>query len=102
MDIKQLAAQSIEQVKVAAQQYSRLKGWNLASLKGLIRTTKVVVKHVQDIGLLHGLANADKQALAVELMMHFKPWWVPEKWARAILPDLIDLVVDALKDKFPK
>lgn len=104
MTIEELAAESIKSAKNAAEEYSRLKGWNLNSLKGLICTTKVVVKHAEEIGLREGLQGADKKKLAVELILKIVklPWWMPQGIVREILDAAIDIIVDALKDKFKK
>lgn len=103
MDIRELADKSVVEVTEAASNFSRLKGFSLRSLKGAMAITVGVVKHVEEIGLRDGLAGADKQALAVELVLRVAklPFWL-EPVARAVLPYVVDAVVDALKDKFGK
>lgn len=104
MEINELAAALVKQVKSAAEEYSRLKGFSLNSLQGLIATTRMVVKEVEETGLAHGLKGADKKALAIEVLLQVVklPWWMPAALIRAILPPLIDAIVEALKDKFGK
>lgn len=103
MDNKELARASVDELKDIAEKYSRLKGFSLNSFKGGIRITKEVVKHVEEIGLREGLVGADKQALAVELIILIvKPGFLVERGLRLVLPFVIDVVVDALKDKFGK
>jgi len=103
MNIKHLVSLSLAEGKIAAENLSRLKGFNLSSLQGLILCVKWSVKRAEEVGLAQGLAGADKQAFAVELVLQIVPmpfWLAPI--ARAILPHIIDAVVDALKDKFGK
>ena len=103
MDIKELAAKSIAQVKAAAEELSRLKGFKLKSLTGLINIVKLVVKNVEEVGLAEGIKGADKQSLACELILQVVP--LPGYvmyFVRPLLPILVDIIVDALKDKFGK
>ncbi len=103
MDIKQLVSLSLVEGKAAAENLSRLKGFNLRSLQGLISCVKWSVKRAEEVGVTEGLAGADKQAFAVELVLQVVPmpfWLAPV--ARAILPFVVDAIVDALKDKFGK
>lgn len=103
MNVKELAAASVVEVRAAVEQYSHLKGFSLNSTKGAIAITKEVVKHVEEIGLRDGLAGADKKELAIELVILIvKPGFFLEKVLRFVLPYVIDAVVDALKDKFGK
>lgn len=103
MDIKELVKLSLEEGKTAASELSKLKGFNLRSLQGLIACVKWSVKRAEQVGLANGLAGADKQAFAIELVLQTVPmpfWLAPV--ARAVLPYIVDAVVDALKDKFGK
>jgi hypothetical protein len=103
MDIKQLARVSVGEVLNAAREYSRVKGVSMGSAKLAFAITKDVVKHVEEVGLREKLANADKRALAVELViLAAKPSWWLEKVLRLVLPHVVDLAVSALKDKFGK
>jgi hypothetical protein len=104
MDIKQLAAQSLGEFKVLAEELSRLKGFKLNSVVGLVRIAIAAVKRAEEIGLISGLKGVEKQAFAMELLLQTVklPWWVPQSLVRDYLPALIDVVVDALKDKFGK
>lgn len=99
--LQELATLTLGEARTAAQEYSRLKGFKLDSVVGFFRTTKVIVQRVEEVGLARGLAGADKQALAIELLFQVVklPWWVPKTLLRQYLPDIIDLVVDALKDR---
>ena len=103
MDIKELVAASLAEGKAAAESLSKLKGFNLRSLQGLIACVKWSVKRAEEVGLTQGLAGADKQAFAIELVLQVvpMPFWLTHV-ARAILPYVVDAVVDALKDKFGK
>lgn len=103
MDINELAGQSVDEVKSLAEKLSRLKGFSLGSLKGLFLITKDVVKHVEEIGLAKNLSGADKQALAIAILNRVVPMpWYLRPVVNAVLPPLIDAIVDALKDKFGK
>ena len=103
MDIKDLAVKLVAETEAAAKEYSRLKGFNLRSLQGLIATTRIVVKRVEDEGVASGLAGADKKALTIELLLRIVPLpWYLAPVVRAILPPLIDAIVEAMKDKFGK
>lgn len=103
MNIKELVRTSLGEAKAAAEELSRLKGFNLKSLQGLIACVKWSVKRAEEIGIKQCLAGADKKELAMEIIMQTVPmpfWLAPI--ARAVLPHVIDAVVDALKDKFGK
>ena len=102
-DIKALAKKSIEEVRGAAQELSRVKGWNLSGLQGLIRCAPLVVKRVETIGAQEGIKGADKRDLAIEILLQLipLPWWA-RMIASSILPVLIDMMVETFKDKFGK
>lgn len=104
MLIEEIAATLIDEVRNAAAEYSRLKGFSLNSLHGLISSTRIVVKRVEEVGLAEQLPGADKKALATELLLKIVklPWWLPGGLIRAIVPPLIDAIVEALKDKMKK
>ncbi len=91
-DIKAIAAKSITEVRAAAEALSRVKGFNMAGLKGLREVTPVVVEHVEAIGKQEGLCGADKKALAIEIILQLVhlPAWFPEMFARWILSSGID------------
>lgn len=103
MDIKELVKLSLSEGKTAAEELSRLKGFNLRSLQGLVACVKWSVKRAEEIGVAKGLIGTDKRAFAIELVLQVVklPFWL-EPIARAVLPWIVDAVVDALKDKFGK
>lgn len=103
MDIKELVKSSLGEAKAAAEELSRLKGFSLKSLQGLIACVKWSVKRAEELGLIHGLKGADKKEFVIELLLQVVPlpfWLAPI--ARAVLPYVVDAIVDALKDKFGK
>ena len=101
IDMKELVAQSLAEAKRAAEDLSRLKGFNLRSLQGLIACVKYSVKKAEELGLSEGLDGDEKKQFAAELILQVVPLpWYLAPIARAVLPSVIDAVVDALKDKF--
>jgi|CXWL01.1.fsa_nt_gi hypothetical protein len=103
MDMKNLVASSIIEAKEAAENLSRLKGFNLKSLQGLIACVKWSVKRAEEIGLSQNMSADEKKEFATELIMQVVPMpWYLAPIARSILPHIIDAIVDALKDKFGK
>lgn len=102
MSTKELADLSIAQLKTAVEKYQTLKGFTLDSVKGALMVTIAVVKHVQGVGLAQQLAGAEKKALAMEFVGRLTaglPWW-SKMLVNAVMPVVIDLVVEALKDRF--
>lgn len=97
-NIKAIAAKTVTEVRAAAESLSRVKGFNLAGLKGLVGVAPEVVKHVEAIGKQEGLVGADKKELAVELILQLVhlPAWFPEFVARWILSSAIEKAVSAL------
>ena len=98
MDVREMAEQFLPEAVAAAQDLSRLKGFSLKSLGGAVSCVKWAVKKAQS---LSELSNEEKQAFVVELVLRVVklPFWL-EPVARAVLPHVVDVVVDALKDKF--
>lgn len=97
-DIKALAASGIEGVRLAAEELSRLKGWNIESVKGFVSCLPVVIKHTESVGEALKLTGAEKQELAVEIILKLVPlpWWLPVVVVRPILEGAINAVVEAL------
>ncbi len=98
MDIKELVRTALPEAIEAAQNLSRLKGFNLKSLTGVLSCVKWAVKRAQTIT---GLTGEEKKQFVVELVLQVVPmpfWMLPI--VNAVLPIVIDVVVDALKDKF--
>lgn len=104
MDIAKLAGELIETVKTQAEELSRLKGFKLKTIQTGIRMLPSIVKRVEKVGEVRNLTGAEKQALAVELVVALAPapWWLPNKVYRAGLAMAVDAVVDAYKEKFDK
>jgi hypothetical protein len=99
--IQELAASNIEEVKAAAEELSRLKGWNMKSVKGFISCLPVVIKHVEKVGEVSALNGADKNSLAVEIILKFipLPWWLPVSIIRPLLEGAVNAVVEAINGK---
>ena len=103
IDIKALVGLSLGDAKIAAEELSRLKGFSLKSLKGLISIVKWAVKRAEEIGLSRGLTGAEKKEFAAQLLLQTVPMpWYMSYIVEAILPHVIDAIVDALKDSFSK
>lgn len=103
MDIKELAKKTVAEAGDIAGRYRRLHGYSLDSVRGAFAITKDVVKHVEEIGLREALVGAEKQALAIEIIIVIiKPGYFVERLLRFILPYAVDMAVSALKDKFGK
>ncbi len=101
MDTRALVALSLSEAEHAAQELSRLKGFNLKSLQGAIACTTWAVKRAEQVGLKEGLTGADKKEFAIELLLRAVPMpWYLQALVRMVLPPIIDAIVDALKDKF--
>lgn len=100
--LQDLAVKLVVEVKDAAKELSRVKGFNLSGLQGLVRTVPLVIQKVESAGAVVGLSGKDKQSLAVEVLLEVVPLpvFLPKVVVRAYLPMLIDVVVDALKTKF--
>ena len=100
--IRHLAEHSLGDAKEAAEKLSRLKGFSLNSLRGLIECVKWAVKRAEETGLKEGLDGSNKKKFAIAILFSVVklPWWVPRSLAESVASAVIDVVVDALKDKF--
>ena len=100
-NMKELVAASLADAKKAAEELSRLKGFNLKSLQGLFSCLKWAVKRAEELGLTHGLPGAEKKQFVTELVLQTVPLpWYLAPVVKMVLPGVIDAIVDALKDKF--
>ncbi len=100
-DIDALAALSITAVRTSAEELGRLKGWNVASAKGLISCLPMIVRHVEDVGEIKELTGAEKQAFAVAIILKLikLPWWLPVSIVRPLLEGAVNAVVSAINDR---
>lgn len=101
-DIELLAATSVTEVQAAIQEISSQNGWDMHSMKGLVSCLPVIVKHAEKLGEVKDLAGAEKQALAISIILRLVklPWWLPVSVVRPLLEGAVNAVVDAFKQKF--
>lgn len=103
-DIKALSLMHISEIKKAAEELSRLKGWSLGSAKGALKCVPMIVHEVEMIGTARELTGAEKQGLAVEIILKIVPlpWWLSERYARPLLETIVDIVVEGYNRSFKK
>lgn len=101
IDVDNLADLSITEVKEAAERLSILKGWNINSVKGALSCLFLVVQHTEALGKIRDLTGAEKQSLAVAIILKLVklPWWLPKDWARPLLEGVVNAIVEAGKGR---
>jgi hypothetical protein len=102
MDIKKIADEVIPAASEVAAELKKLHGINMATLQAAFQMLPGIVKRVESVGKIKDLTGAEKQELAIELIIRMRPspWWLPTPLYRQLLGWAIDSTVAALKDRF--